>query len=97
MYYNIVVLFFKMSKTNLMDVDKINLILAEFQKIADTEGYQLTQNAEKIAKAKLRFFGIENWAKCPCVQDDKHACMSSCCKEQIETKGVCHCNLFKKC
>ena len=76
--------------------EDIQKLLSEFQRIADEYGYTLTDNAEKIAKAKLRFFGIENWGKCPCVRDDEHACMSECCRNKVETTGVCHCNLFKK-
>jgi hypothetical protein len=75
--------------------ENIQKLVAEFQKIADEKGYQLTDNAVRIAKAKLRFFGIDDWRQCPCAQDGQHACLSDCCKEQIETKGVCHCNLFK--
>lgn len=64
--------------------------------IAEENGYDLTKNVEAIAKAKLRFFGVENWRKCPCVRDDEHACISAQCKLDIENDGVCHCNLYKK-
>lgn len=71
-------------------------IKEELKKIAKENNYTLTDNVDKIIKAKLRFFGEENWRNCPCVRDGKHACLSETCIEQIESKGVCHCNLFKK-
>lgn len=71
-------------------------IKEELKKIAKDNNYTLTDNIDKIIKAKLRFFGEENWRNCPCVRDGKHACLSETCREQIESKGVCHCNLFKK-
>ena len=73
-----------------------NRIVEKFKILAEKNGYVLTDNALKIAKAKLRFFGEIQWAKCPCVQDGKHACISPLCKKHIEEEGVCHCNLFKK-
>ena len=71
-------------------------IKAELEKIAKENNYTLTNNVDKIINAKLRFFGEENWRKCPCVQDSEHACLSDKCRNQIETTGKCHCNLFKK-
>ena len=74
----------------------IKKIVDKFKILAEKNGYELTENSEKIAKAKMRFFGEKQWAKCPCVQDRKHACISPLCKKHIEEEGVCHCNLFKK-
>ena len=69
-------------------------IVNKFQKLADANGYRLSNFAERVAKAKLRLFGEKEWAKCPCVQDGKHACISPLCKRHIEEEGRCHCNLF---
>ena len=44
-----------------------NQIVEKFKVLAEKNGYVLTDNALKIAKAKLRFFGEKQWAKCPCV------------------------------
>lgn len=71
-------------------------IVEKFKVLAEKNGYDLTDNAPKIARAKLNFFGETQWAKCPCVQDGKHACISPLCKKQIEEEGICHCSLFKK-
>lgn len=68
-------------------------IRIELEKIAKDNNYTLTNNVDRIINAKLR---LSNWRNCPCVQDGKHACLSDTCKQQIETKGVCHCNLFKR-
>lgn len=59
-------------------------------------GYDTSKNIDAIAKAKTRFFGIDNWRNCPCVHDGTHACISDACKQRIESKGICHCNLIKK-
>ena len=74
----------------------IEEIVEKFKALAAKNNYTLTDNANKIAKAKLMFFGDKQWAKCPCVQDGKHACISPLCKQHIEEEGICHCNLFKK-
>ena len=71
-------------------------IRIELEKIAKDNNYTLTNNVDRIINTKLRFFGEENWRNCPCVQDSKHGCLSDACRQQIELKGVCHCNLFKR-
>ena len=52
----------------------------------------------RIAKAKERFFGEDNWVKCPCYppEDIIHGCGSPACFETINKDGVCHCNLYMK-
>lgn len=84
-----------MSKDYIEHTD-IEWVKENIKTIAKDNGYDLTKNVEAIAKAKLRFFGVENWRKCPCVRDDEHACISRQCKLDIENDGVCHCNLYKK-
>lgn len=37
------------------------MIIDNIKKLADEKGYELTEYAEKIAKAKERFFGEEEW------------------------------------
>lgn len=71
-------------------------IVEKFKVLAEKNNYELSENALKVAKAKLRLFGEKQWAKCPCVQDGKHACISPLCRQHIEEDGKCHCNLFFK-
>lgn len=78
-----------------MNQEDLNTVINNIHHLAKENGYGLTQNVEKIAKAKLTFFGIDNWHKCPCVRDDEHACISEKCRARIKEKGVCHCNLYK--
>ncbi len=71
-------------------------IKTAIEKLAKENNFKLTNNVDKIINAKLRFFGYDNWRKCPCVRDGEHSCISPKCKEQIKTTGKCHCNLFEK-
>ncbi len=65
-------------------------------KNCEEEGLLPTQNLPKIAKAKARFFGKDNWRRCPCdAQNDARFCTSTKCWEDIREKGVCHCNCYK--
>ncbi len=63
---------------------------------AEENGYQLTDNAEKIANAKSRFFTPEEWERCPCDRNSDRACISDRCKQEIEANGICHCSLYRK-
>lgn len=66
----------------------------KMQDIADKNGAVLSETADRIIKIKER--NIDEYA-CPCFPDDKdHWCMSPLCKETMQTKGRCHCGLFKK-
>lgn len=71
-------------------------IKENIQKTAKDNGYELTENIDAIARAKLRFFGRECWAQCPCDRDSDRACISQHCKEDIAKNGVCHCNLYRR-
>ncbi len=63
--------------------------------LAEMNGYGLTEHAPKIARAKLRFFGVDNWNKCPCDPDSDRACISEHCHKDIKEFGHCHCNCYK--
>lgn len=66
----------------------------KMQKIADANGAVLSETADRIIKVKER--NIDEYA-CPCFPNDKdHWCMSPLCKETMQTKGKCHCGLFKR-
>lgn len=71
-------------------------IVKNIEKLAKENGYEVTENVNKIARAKLRFFGAENWHKCCCVRDDEHSCISPSCHKEIEENGICDCRLYKK-
>lgn len=71
-------------------------IISKIRATAARNGYEVTDNIDKIANAKLRFFGCQQWAKCPCDPHSDRACISKHCKEDIAKDGVCHCNLYRK-
>lgn len=74
----------------------VEYIESQINQMAEDEGWGLTKNVSKIATVKNRFFGVDEWQRCPCYpQDDTvHGCGSEACKAEIEANGVCHCNLF---
>lgn len=64
---------------------------------AEENNFDLTSNAMKIAKVKLKFFGLSEWQRCPCDRDNNlRFCCSDKCKFDIEETGTCHCNCYKK-
>jgi hypothetical protein len=71
-------------------------VKAKLVKIAEEHGYGLSGNLDNIAKAKLRFFGLDNFRLCPCDRNSDRACVSGHCKQDIERDGICHCSLMKK-
>lgn len=76
--------------------EKAKIILAKITKEAKANGYKLTDNKEKIARAKANFFGVDNWRCCPCDPNSTRACISERCHEEIRENGLCHCRLYKK-
>lgn len=70
----------------------VNLI----KTVAEENNFDVTDNVEKIARAKIRFFGVADWRKCCCVRDDEHSCISPACRKEIEENGICDCRLYKK-
>lgn len=83
----------ELPKFTLEDIEEAKNRLKE---IAKDNGYELSGNLESIAKAKLRFFGLENLRLCPCDRESDRACVSEHCKQDIERDGICHCSLMKK-
>ena len=81
-----------------MDEKELSIVVENINECAAINGYSLTSNAERIAKAKLRFFGLGEWYRCPCYppSDIEHGCGKMACAKEIDENGVCHCNLFKK-
>lgn len=79
-----------------IEYDDIKFIKNSIIKIAEQNGYEVSGNLEAIAKAKYRFFGADDWKKCPCVRDGEHSCISTQCRADIEKEGICHCNLYMR-
>lgn len=77
---------------------ELNTIIENIKTCAKENGFKLTNNVERIAKAKLRFFG-EEWSKCPCYppEDTIHGCGTDACNKDIEESGKCHCRLYERC
>lgn len=70
-------------------------IMNEMKLIAEEQGYELTENAEKIAKFRART-GMD-MSVCPCDPKNPYrGCVGSLCRQELETAGMCHCNCFKK-
>lgn len=70
-------------------------ILKEMQKIAEENGYELTETAEKIANFRDRT-GMP-MSDCPCDKGNPYrGCIGQLCKKEIEENGVCHCNAYRK-
>ena len=78
--------------------NEIEQIEENILKLANDNNWNISKNAPKIAKIKLKFFGIESWERCPCYppEDKIHGCGTIACAETIEKEGKCHCNLFLK-
>lgn len=72
-------------------------ILETMKERCSKEGYTFTKNIEKIAKAKNMMFGETDWQRCPCDgSNEQRFCISDQCRQDIEDKGVCHCNCYQK-
>lgn len=69
-------------------------ILDKIKQTAEENGYGLTEAAPRIAAAKERFFGEDDWRRCPCDPDSDRACISARCKREIKENGTCHCNCY---
>ena len=70
-------------------------IYIELKKLAQANGYQLTDNAIKICAFRAR--ADIPLTKCPCEQNNpKRYCISETCKQDIEQHGICHCSCYCK-
>lgn len=69
----------------------------EMKLIAEEQGYELTENAEKIAKFRAR--ANVPLSVCPCDKDSPapyRGCVGFICADEIKEKGVCKCNCFRR-
>lgn len=68
-------------------------IKEQMLKLAEENGFQPTENFEKIVKAKERF-GIG--LMCPCDKNNPNRfCISEQCKKDVIEKGTCHCRCYE--
>lgn len=74
-----------------------DFILDKLKQVAENNGFEISDNVEKIAKLKGRMFGEEEWERCPCDGSNKERfCCSQLCQSDVRSKGMCHCGLFKR-
>lgn len=73
-------------ETNIRDMAQVNNWVVNEKTVA------------RISKAKERFFGEDEWKRCPCYPptDTIHGCGTEECTKDIIENGVCHCNLYLK-
>lgn len=70
-------------------------ILSEMKLIAEENGVELTENAEKIASFRART-GIR-LNKCVCDPKNPYrGCISNLCMKEIKEENICHCRAFQK-
>lgn len=81
-----------------MDEAQLTQIELNITNIAKENNWGLTKNVTRISKAKLRFFGMDGWSRCPCYPPDDviHGCGTDACTDEINQHGKCHCNLYLK-
>lgn len=75
----------------------VEIIKDNIKNCAAEHGLGLTDNVNKIARAKNMMFGVDEWYRCCC--DHKNGdryCMSEQCQKDVQEKGTCFCNLYKK-
>lgn len=73
-----------------MDIEK------KIEFIAETTGLKLTENKDKVIRAKKMLFANGNMLRCPCdSKNEDRFCVSETCMDDIMRDGHCHCNLFK--
>lgn len=74
-------------------------ILRTMKNLAEVHGVTLTDNAPKIANAKVLCFVNHNksYLRCPCdAMNENRYCISKQCRADIDNNGVCHCNCYKR-
>ena len=71
------------------------LIKKKIKELAKINGFKLSDNVDKIINAKIRFFGEDEWRRCPCERDNEaRFCCSQLCQTDVRFHGECHCRLF---
>ena len=71
-------------------------ILHKMREICAEKGFAETENAPKIARAKVMMFGEQEWYRCPCDGNNaERYCISELCARDIARDGECHCHCYK--
>lgn len=82
---------------NWKEPDPVEIIEQNIRNCAKEHGLDLTNNVTKIARAKNMMFGVKDWYRCCCDhKNEDRYCMSEQCQKDVQEKGVCFCNLYKK-
>ena len=78
--------------------EQVAIVEQKIVDMAKENNWDVTKNVTRISKAKLRFFGMDGWGRCPCYPPDDtiHGCGTEACTIEIEEHGKCHCNLYLK-
>lgn len=76
-------------------MEEVDLIESFIRQDAVNCGYDLKEeNVRKVANAKSKLFGVNEWRRCPCDGTNPNRyCGSALCTKDIEENGICHCNL----
>ena len=70
-------------------------MLADMMRAAKEAGVELTENTEKIARARVRM-GLPITV-CPCASSDTdRGCISPKCLKEINEANICHCSAFRR-
>lgn len=73
------------------------IIFEKMKEMCESKGFAYTDNTRKIARAKKNLFGLSEWFRCPCdSKNGERFCISTQCQKDIEEKGICHCNCYRK-
>ena len=73
----------------------IEEMYSEITKIARKNDVELTENARKIARARVLTNCPLNL--CICDRDDpERGCISAKCMKEIQESSICHCKCFRK-
>lgn len=69
-------------------------LLSKIKQLAEQHNVAITDNAEKIAKARV--LTKCDLDKCICDRDDaERGCISAKCMKEIQETGMCHCRCYK--
>ena len=80
---------------NFKGIDKGDRYIEEMRSIAKKYNVELTDNAPKIARARV--LTDCPLSLCICDRNDlERGCISPKCMKEIEEEGICHCKCFRK-
>ena len=74
---------------------KIEIMYNNIKKIAKEYDVEMTENARKIARARVLTDCPLNLCICD-RNDPERGCISAKCMKEIKEEGICHCKAFRK-